>query len=351
MAQGSAQTRTIKNSILKHIRHEDDFYPRIGRDYSVISEMSGEKGEDLSYLISATGFAESGGLDVLSRMSVGEMALIRAVNNLSMSGAECESISVSILAGSECPEEKLRKEMISLTDISKKLRVRIAGGNTVFSGNEEGYSIEITAYGKVREDILKRVSEKPMAGDKVVIIGDAGSFGAAAITEKRRSDMTSRFAESYMDGIIAPYSIGWDNIFVGEIVQKMVEAGAIYLHDVTFGGIYRTLLEVSEYSGLGIEVRHEDIPTKQSTIEVCEFWNLNPYKLLGTGGLVAVFREEDAEKLFENIHDELSGNLAGYSVSLAGELTQLKERLILSERNKTHRSITMYEKDEIYSDI
>ena len=359
MAQGSAKTRTIKNSILKHIRHEYAFYPRIGRDYNVISENSlGENSGEGSYLISAIGHAERGGLDVPKGTSVGELALIRAINNLSMGGAGCESISVSIQSSSDCSEDILRSEMISLADIAKKLGIRIAGGNTTYSlGKYENglnndtdysnkYSIEITAYGTVSKEILDQLSVVPKAGDKVAILGNAGSYGAAMITEKKRGEMTSRFSESYMDGIVCK------NICMADTAKKLIDAGAIYIHDMTFGGIYRTLLETSEYSGLGIEVRHEDIPIKQSTIEVCEFWNLNPYKLLSTGGVVAVFREEDETRLI----DKLSGlikngtnNDADESgIKIAGVLSESKERLILSERNKTHRSITLYEEDEIY---
>ena len=368
MSQGSAQTRLITKTILKHIKHEDEFYPRIGRDYSVVSKIPGESAENSrhilecsnkSYLISAVGLAVSGGIDVPKSMTVGAMALIRAINNLSMGGAQCESISVCIHADCDCAEESLRCEMIALTNISKKLGIRIIGGNTYFLERQllhpdmgGGYDIEITAFGNVDEACIKQLSEKPKKGDKVVILGDAGEYGAAMITDKKREEMTSRFSDSYMEQIVAGYNRDKDimnTICIAELAKELVQAGAIYIHDVTFGGIYRTLLETSEYSGLGIQVRHEDIPIKQSTIEVCEFWNLNPYKLLGIGGIVAVFRGEEGEIIekINNLKLTESGK-SDISIRVAGELTGSKERLILSERNKTHRSITLYEEDEIY---
>ncbi|MBR6403373.1 MAG: hypothetical protein IKS48_08315 [Eubacterium sp.] len=317
MSGGTSGTRFIKNTVLKHISHKDMFYPEVGRDYEVVDRF----GEVC--LISAIGFS---GLS-------GEMAFIRAVNNLALSGAVCESIAINIGYGNELPEDFVRKEMISIASLTKKRGIRIAGGNTVCDREGSSFSFTITAYGRVDSKTLEQLSEKPKAGDKIVIIGNAGEYGASLITEKRREEMRSRFSEDYMDRYIPGNP---DELYIENIAVDMIKNGAIYLHDVSFGGIYRTLLEVSEYSGCGITVRHEDIPIKQSTIEVCEFWNLNPYKLLGTGGLVAVFRGD-------------SENIPNYSdCKVAGELTASKERLVQSERNHTNRSLTMYEEDEIY---
>ena len=315
MSGGTSGTRFIKNTVLKHISHKDMFYPEVGRDYEVV-----DKFED-KYLISATGYS---GIS-------GKMAYIRAVNNLSLSGAVCESIAICIGYGDEVPEDYLRKEMISIASLAKERRVRIIGGNTVCDRKGSSYGFTMTAYGKVDSKTLDQLSEKPKAGDKIVIIGNAGEYGASLITEIRRNEMRARFSDDYMDRYIPGDS---EKLCIEDIASEMIKAGAIYLHDVSFGGIYRTLLEVSEYCGCGITVRHEDIPIKQSTIEVCEFWNLNPYKLLGTGGLVAVFRGDS-----KNIPEG----------KVAGELTDSKERIIQSERNRTHRSLTMYEEDEIYN--
>ena len=64
---------------------------------------------------------------------------------------------------------------------------------------------------------------------------------------------------------------------------------------------------------------------------------------------MAVFRGEEGEIIekINNLKLTESGK-SDISIRVAGELTGAKERLILSERNKTHRSITLYEEDEIY---
>ena len=60
------------------------------------------------------------------------------------------------------------------------------------------------------------------------------------------------------------------------------------MHDITEGGVYGALWEVAEASSVGIEVDISKIPIKQETIEICEFYNLNPYELISSGSLLIV---------------------------------------------------------------
>ena len=60
------------------------------------------------------------------------------------------------------------------------------------------------------------------------------------------------------------------------------------MHDITEGGIYGALWEVAQASGVGLEVSIEDIPVRQHTIELCEFFDLNPYQLISSGSMLIV---------------------------------------------------------------
>ena len=62
-----------------------------------------------------------------------------------------------------------------------------------------------------------------------------------------------------------------------------VDAGVTAMHDVTEGGIYGALWEVGEVSGVGIIADLDKIPIRQETIELCEFYDINPYMLISSG--------------------------------------------------------------------
>ena len=99
---------------------------------------------------------------------------------------------------------------------------------------------------------------------------------------------------------------------------------------------------MSEYTGLGVDILHEKIPILQSTIELSEFYNINPYQLLGTGAMVAAFPEEKEDSIKSLLTSE------GLIYDVAGVFTTDKSRVVHSENYHMSRSLGFYESDEIY---
>ena len=55
-----------------------------------------------------------------------------------------------------------------------------------------------------------------------------------------------------------------------------VKSGVSAMHDVTEGGIYGALWELAEASGIGLVIDLKAIPIRQETVEICEYYRLNP---------------------------------------------------------------------------
>ncbi len=347
---GTIESRILERSIIRHVPAVfagtgigDDYMVIYGpqeerwstSDSKAVSDMqgndiySGGACNNQMVLISGKGYNDI--------EPIGEKALVRAINNLATAGVFPESITIDIQASEELSEDVLRREMNSLTELCRKRKIRIAGGNTVRNSYmKEGCSFLITAFGYMSCDAYKVLSDRKGAkpGDKVIIVGDTGAYGAACIIKENMERLAERFAPSYLRS-----AVGSDNPGDYEITvpaNAMLEGGAVYIHDISFGGIYRTLYEVSERCGLGIKVIHEHIPIKQSTIEICEYYNLNPYQLLGTGGVVGVCPAERLDLMKDTLRK------AGVDYSVAGELTEAREKVIVSYRNDMKRFLVPY---------
>ena len=330
--RGTAGTRTLSRSVIKHINKCE--YPggEIGDDFSVL----GCNETDGSALISAIGFA-----DIAGDMHKTELAFIRAIDNLVLSGATPDSVQIQINAEADCPEQSIRDEMHFISEYLKTRGVRIAGGNTHYFGEGQDYSVSITAYGRSDNEKLYKKREKIIPGDRVVVSGTAGRYGASLICHYKKEELRSRFAESYLMECLMDKA----ELDISQVAKHMIDAGAVYLHDVSFGGIYRTFLEIAEKSGFGIDIEHESVPIRQHTIEVCEFMNINPYLLLGTGSVAAVVHEKDLEEFEARLRE------CEIPYSICGVITEDKKRLIHSAKNDMRRSITLYDEDEIYKVI
>lgn len=317
--RGTIGSRILNRSIVKHIPAYGKNKASAGRDYSVIEEYR----DDKEFLVAADGYS-----------SQGVMAVIRAVNNLSVSGAAAQRIMISIVAGEDILEQVLRDEMQRIVEYSSEKGFIIAGGNTVYSGAGEDVSFTVTAYGRT-----KCITDyRPKPGDKIVMFGSAGEYGANVICSQDREKLKERFSEYYLKSFDFPM----EKTDISQVMIAAAEKGEIMIHDISFGGVYRALYEIAEYSGCGLDIIHENIPIKQSTIELSEYYNINPYMLLGTGGAVMAVSPDRAEKIVQLLTD------FGQDVSVIGELTADKAMTVRSELYNMNRSLTMYDGDEIY---
>ena len=116
------------------------------------------------------------------------------------------------------------------------------------------------------------------------------------------------------------------------------KSGARAMHDVSGGGIYAALWEIAEGAGTGLEVDLKKIPVKQETIEIAEFFELNPYQMLSGGSLLIVVKNGK----------EMVGCLqnAGIPATVIGKLTEGKDRILINEEET--RYLEMPQADEIH---
>ena len=110
------------------------------------------------------------------------------------------------------------------------------------------------------------------------------------------------------------------------------------MHDVSEGGIYGALWELGECYRVGLEIDLKKIPIRQETVEVCEFFHLNPYKLLSTGSVLIVSKDGDF------IVSEIGK--AGGTASVIGKVTGGNDRVLFCEEEK--RFLEMTQTDELY---
>ncbi len=327
---GTVGTRILGRSIIKHIPGDDLIRNGYGQDF-VILDTDYKSGRKDEVNVAAYGYS-----------SKGRVALIRANNNLLLSGAAAESITVCITCGRDCPEQTLRREMHALVEFAGELGIRVLGGNTIYSGEGSDISIIVTAYGKTSRKTLDTFTRDIHPDYKIIAVGNAGEYGASLIYKYNSEDLGKRFSKSYIEKNRFENGFTEKDMDISGIAGCLIGGGSCYIHDVTFGGIYRALYEMSEAAGLGIDIWHDRIPIKQSTIEVSEFYGINPYMLLGTGAVAAVISPELEEEVLRTLE------AAGYKGAVIGRFTEEKTKVIRSERYEMNRSLTMYEEDEIY---
>ena len=111
-------------------------------------------------------------------------------------------------------------------------------------------------------------------GEELVVAGYIGETGAAAIARAREKELLAWFTRDYIRAIQE------EDRLAAELSRRDWEAlGATEYEMTGEGGIFTALWALSATYQKGISVELPSIPVRQKTIELCERYELNPYRL------------------------------------------------------------------------
>ena len=119
-------------------------------------------------------------------------------------------------------------------------------------------------------------------GQDLVIAGYAGLAGSAEIAASRRQELGQRFSGAYVRQMIREGEMG--NVPSG---AWFAAHGASEWEEAGEGGVFAALWELSGAYRTGFLVDLYQIPVRQTTVEVCEQYGLNPYRLYSRGCVIA----------------------------------------------------------------
>lgn len=112
------------------------------------------------------------------------------------------------------------------------------------------------------------------AGQDLVMAGYAGWEGSGRIAREREPELLARFSREYVRKMQQTSFAAIDSSSV-----PWQEYGATEWEEVGEGGIFTALWNLSGAYKTGFEVDLHRILVRQETIEVCETYDLNPYRL------------------------------------------------------------------------
>lgn len=323
MKIGKIPESTLKKVILEQLgtkREEVLIGPGIGEDCAALKLKEGEV-----FVLSTdpiTGAAEE----------AGRLAVHVTANDLISSGAEPVGLMLTVLLPPETKEKELRQLSSEVQEECVKLGIAVIGGHTEVTDAVRKPLISVTGVGKVKEDqLLSTKGAKP--GQDIVVTKYIGLEGTGIIAREQEDLLRERFSAEFLDEAKACME------YVSVVPEgKIAGAYASAMHDITEGGIYGALWEVAQASGVGLEVTIEDIPVKQHTVELCEFFDLNPYQLISSGSMLITTDHGNA--LVRALEQE------GIKASVIGRTTDSKDKIIF--RDGKAASLEAPKQDELY---
>ena len=139
----------------------------------------------------------------------------------------------------------------------------------------------------------------------IVAAGYAGEAGAACIAREKFNEMLRRFRKDYAEHLCEE--------------SDMPEPEPCSFAPVGEGGILAALYLAAKERKCGLRIALRKIPVRQDTIELCELYGLNPYRLFSR---CAVYFCGNGERLAEQLREK------GIPAARIGRLTRGLDKVI-----------------------
>lgn len=121
------------------------------------------------------------------------------------------------------------------------------------------------------------------AGQDLVIAGYAGYAGTVQAVNIKKEELMIWFTEDYLNRILEH-----EHTVLNGNLEHWKPFGATECEPAGEGGILTALWNLSGAYMTGIEFSLRQIPVKQETIEICERYDMNPYRLCSHNCLLLV---------------------------------------------------------------
>ncbi len=309
MKIGKLTIENLKNLILNNIkknRKEILTNPEIGGDCAII-----EVGDKLLYLSSdpITGATEK----------IGSLIVNINANDIATSGSTLVGIMLTILA----PPGTEKKELSLIIQEAQKecdiLNMEILGGHTEITDAVNRIVVSGTVVGiGEKKDFNNR--KKPGLGDKILITKGIGIEGTGIICTEKRKELEEIFGKEIIEEgqkYLKKISVVKDAEIAKDVAKVM--------HDVTEGGILGAIWEVCELFNLGAEIEDSKLKVSEVTQKICDYYKLDPLRLISSGTMLIIVGEKDIELLQKKLLEE---NIESFEI---GTLTEKKDKIILKK--------------------
>ena len=235
------------------------------------------------------------------------LAAVRAANSLVAKGAIPQSASIAITVPESMDERDLRKMHERYCNYLQKHNIKIVGGHTAVSAvvTEPVVSVQMlgSGIGCVEDNggsERAKATRDPdtFLGLDIVMTKHCGLGGTALLAGHFTDEISARYPRRFIERAAEFLSETEKN----EEGYLAVADSAAYVHAAAEGGVFGALWELAEYAECGLEIELPAIPILQETVEICEYFDVNPYQLRTEG--VFLILTEHGNRLCEVLAEQ-----------------------------------------------
>jgi hydrogenase expression/formation protein HypE len=232
---------------------------------------------------------------------IGRLAVHGTVNDLAMSGARPLYLSAAFILEEGLPVDDLRRVVESMRAAAEDAGVQFVTGDTKVVDRGKGDQIFITTTGiGVIESGVNISADRARPGDAIILSGYIGDHGMAIMSQREGLEFEGAIESdcASLNGLVAAM-LGTPSPGAADFIHC--------LRDPTRGGAATTLNEIAKRAGVGMLLREQSIPVRESVKGACEVLGLDPLYVANEGKLLAIVRTDMADAILRQMREHPLG--------------------------------------------
>lgn len=244
----------------------------LGADCAVFAPLDGK------HIIHAQGHAT--GRDAL----LAARAVLDACNRIAAYGVDLQQaqlqISIQINMSQDLREAKLRNFLTEMSQRTCAMQIPVTDVQVQIVPGLQNAIATAFAVAVTENQLLLQGGAMP--DQDVVMTKWMGLEGTAILAAAKKGELVKRYPLRLIED-----AMRFENyLSVADEAAIAMKSGVSAMQVVREGGIFGGLWQLGEQNNVGLVVDLKKIAVKQETIEVCEFFDVNPYKMLSGGSLL-----------------------------------------------------------------
>ncbi|MDP2912332.1 MAG: AIR synthase family protein [Candidatus Omnitrophota bacterium] len=248
-------------------------------------------------------------------------------SDVAVSGIAPKYLAVDLNLPPEITEGELTRMWDTVHKECKKLGIAVATGHTArYAGCNYPMVGGATVIGIGEKK--KLIAPKCRPGDAIVI-----SKGPAIETTGLMSAYFPKFLEEKYGSAFVKRAqdVYYQMSTVKDALIAAKVGGVTAMHDATECGIFGGLYEMAMHSNVGMDIYLEKIVLQDEVKKTCECFDIDPYKAISEGTLLATVSKKSAKRVVSALKSE------GIPASIAGEVTLKKQGINVIEKSGRYR--------------
>ena len=225
---------------------------------------------------------------------IGRLAVNGTVNDLVVAGAEPRFLSLAFILEEGLDLDVLERVIRSIRAAARAANVRVVTGDTKVVRRGQGDKIYINTAG-IGRSIARPEVRKIRPGDKVILTGTLGDHSLAVILARGDFGLSSNVRSD-----CAPL------LFLLPLWKR----GALWMRDVTRGGLATVLFELAERLRYPILIEEDKVPLSRPVRAASELLGIDPLYMACEGKAVIIAPKAKAGEFLRLIRSHPLGRKA-----------------------------------------